>query len=150
MVRYNTNCVTIHIKRNVLSHAYCKDRWISCRHIFTVMKFLNIRHIPSSLIMKIWYKDTKSKSPLLLPQPSNNQIKLFKMSRYGSLNSGAQMMNYYPSKVESSYKIAKDEIAHLTTMFKDAFQVNSSTINPNQVTLGMFCTNPNIIRTLLL
>ena len=68
------------------------------------------------------------------------------MSRYGSLNSDAQMMNYYVSKLESSYKITKDEIAHLTAMFKDSLEGNFSTINTSQITPGSFCTNPNIIR----
>ena len=53
------------------------------------------------------------------------------MSRYGSLNSDTQMMNYYASKVKSSYKIAKEEIARLTAMFKDAFHANSSMTNTN-------------------
>ena len=39
------------------------------------------------------------------------------------------MMNNYASKLESAYIIAKDEIAWLTTMFKDAFHTNSSSSN---------------------
>ena len=89
---------------------------------FCVTKFLNIRHILSSLIMKRWCKDAKSKFPLQHPQPADYQRELYEMSRCNSLNSDAQMMNYYASKLESSYMIAKDEIARLTTMFRDIGQ----------------------------
>ena len=73
-----------------------------------------IRHIPSSQIIKRWCKDAKSKALLLLPQPSDNQKELFEMSRYGFLNSDANMMNYYASKVESlqdciSQKVLNDQ-----------------------------------------
>ena len=81
--------------------------------------------------MKRLCKDAKSKAPLQHPQPSDNQREVFEMSKYDSLNSDAQMMNYYASKVESSYKIAKEEIARLTAMFKDAFHANSSMTNTN-------------------
>ena len=68
------------------------------------------------------------------------------MSKYNSLNFDAKMMNYYTSKLESLYKIAKDEIAHLVAMFKDALQGNSLIINTSQITPGMFHINLNIIR----
>ena len=55
------------------------------------------------------------------------------------------MMNYYTSKLESSYMIAKEEIAQLTARFKDAFHRNSTTTNTNQINIGTFRTNPNII-----
>lgn len=55
-------------------------------------------------------------------------------------------MNDYASKVESSYKIAKDEITRLTIMFKYAFHTNSFTVNTNQTTPDMFHTNPNNIK----
>ena len=58
--------------------------------------------------MKRWCKDAKSEAPLQHPQPSDNQREVFEMSKYDSLNSDAQMMNYYASKVESSYKIANE------------------------------------------
>ena len=67
------------------------------------------------------------------------------MSRFGSLNSDAQMMNYYASKLESSYMIAKDEIARLTTMFRDAFHASSSSTNNTQANPSTFCNNCNII-----
>ena len=65
------------------------------------------------------------------------------MSRYGFLNSDVQMMAYYTSKRESSYMIAKDEIARLIAMFNDSFYANYST-NTTHVNTSTFRTNPNI------
>ena len=59
------------------------------------------------------------------------------------------MMAYYASKLESSYMIAKDEIARLTAMFKDAFHANYST-NTTHVNTSRFHTNPNIIMDLVI
>ena len=121
-----------------------------CRYIFAVIKFLNIRHILDSLIIKRLCKDAKSESPLLLPEPSDNQTELFEMSRYDSLNSDAQMMNYYASKLECSHKIANDEITLLTAMFKAAFQENSSIINTNQINPVRFMLTLTLSGTLFL
>ena len=93
-----------------------------CRHIFAVMKYLNIRHIPTSLIMKRWCKDAKSESPLLLPPPFNNQTEIFEMSRYGSLNFDAQMMTYYASNLESSYKIQRMRLIALQQCSRTHFK----------------------------
>ena len=64
------------------------DGW-PCRHIFFVMKFMNIRHIPSSLIKKRWCKDAKLEALLQHPQTSDNQRELFEMSKLCSLISDA-------------------------------------------------------------
>ena len=44
------------------------------------------------------------------------------MSRYDSLNSDANLMNFYASKVDSSFKLVKDEMVRLTTLFKEALK----------------------------
>ena len=41
--------------------------------------------------------------------------------------------------------IAKDEIARLTAMLRDAFHANSSSTNTTQINTSMFCNNPSII-----
>lgn len=56
------------------------------------------------------------KTPVLDTQPN-----LVKLSRYRSLNLVANMMNYYASKVDNSYKITKDDISRLTAVFEEAF-----------------------------
>ena len=96
-IRYQMRYYPLHKKLSCTCMLLETDGF-PCRHIFAVMKFLNITHIPSSLIMKIWCKDAKSKWSLLLPQPSDNQTELSEMSRYSFLNSDTQMMNYYASK----------------------------------------------------
>ena len=118
-----------------------------CRHIWAVMKHLDIRIIPTSLILPRWCKDAKTSSAnFSTPQADDNQRLLVEMSRYGSLNSDANLMNFYASKVESSFKLAKDEIARLTTLFKDMFENMPTQNEDSQGPVRGHRHNPNIIR----
>ncbi|PON51926.1 hypothetical protein PanWU01x14_213390 [Parasponia andersonii] len=72
------------------------------------------------------------------------------IKRYGALNSEANTMIYYASKVEALYKTAKDEIARLTALFKSAFETNSAS-NKNSIrTPCNYRINLNIIRDLII
>ena len=68
------------------------------------------------------------------------------MSRYGSLNSYANLMNFYALKLEGSFKLAKDEMVRLTTMFKAVFENMSTQNGDSQVRLSGHRQNTNIIK----
>ncbi|PON76978.1 hypothetical protein TorRG33x02_241630 [Trema orientale] len=96
--------------------------------------------------MKRWCKDAKSNSHVPIPEPSTQQEEHIQLSRYGALNSEANTMIYYVSKIEASYKTAKDEIARLTALFKSAFETNSASKNNSSRTPRNYRSNPNIVR----
>ncbi|PON56561.1 hypothetical protein TorRG33x02_296110 [Trema orientale] len=68
------------------------------------------------------------------------------MSRYGSLTSDCALMNFYASRLESSFKYAKSEIARLTNFFKHEYEQIPLRSNDDHVILCRHCDNPNIIR----
>ncbi|PON83853.1 hypothetical protein TorRG33x02_204040 [Trema orientale] len=96
--------------------------------------------------MKRWHKDAKSNLHVHIPEPFTQQEERIQLSRYGALSSEANTMIYYASKVETSYKTAKDEIARLTALFKNTFETNSASNNNSQQTPGNYRSNPNIVR----
>ncbi|PON48695.1 hypothetical protein PanWU01x14_235720 [Parasponia andersonii] len=79
-------------------------------------------------------------------RPSIQQEESIQLCRYGALNSDANMINYYASKVESSYKTVKNEIARLTVIFKDTFETNSTNNNHTQRASTNYKSNPDIVR----
>ena len=74
----------------------------------------------------------------------DTQQELVEMSKYGSLNLDANLMNFYASKVESSYLHAKKEMARLTVTFKQAYE------NRSLVTLRLKLDLAGIVTTLIL
>ncbi|PON52479.1 hypothetical protein PanWU01x14_208770 [Parasponia andersonii] len=92
--------------------------------------------------MKRWHKDAKSNSHVHIHEPSTQQEERIQLSKYGALNSEANTMIYYTSKVEASYKTAKDEIARLTALFKSAFETSSASNNNSSRTPGMGLDTP--------
>ena len=111
------------------------------------MKHLDTRIIPRSLILPRWCKDAKTSiTNFSTPQADKNQRQLVEMSQYGSLNSDSKLMNFYASKVESSFKLAKDELARLTAQFKEAFENISTQTEDSKEWAGGHRQNPNIIR----
>ena len=103
---------------------------------------------PPSLFIKRWCKDAKSTSHAQNNGSSNQQDDLIQMSRYDSLNTNTNLMNYCASKVEISFYTAKNEIARLTAMFKKACEMKSNH-NSNYCT-SSYHNNPNIIKDLVI
>ena len=61
-------------------------------------------------------------------------------------------MNFYTSKVESSFSIAKKkkEMAKLTVAFKEAYKTQLGSNTATQLTASKHHENPNIIRDLVI
>ena len=55
-------------------------------------------------------------------------------------------MNFYATKVESSFNIAKEEMAKLTVAFKEAYKTRLESNDATQWTTFRHHANPNIIR----
>ena len=119
-----------------------------CRYIWVVMKHVDIRVTPRSLLLKRWRKDANNASQLAIQhtQARDTQRELVEMSRYGSLKSSANLMNFYASKVESSFNIAKEERAKFTAAFKEAHETQLKSDDAMQCTTYGHHANPNIIR----
>ena len=67
------------------------------------------------------------------------------MSRYDSLNSDANLMNFYASKVDSSFKLVKDEMARLNQGGIENMSIQN---RDGQVRSSGYRENPNIIKSL--
>ncbi|PON80105.1 hypothetical protein PanWU01x14_005550 [Parasponia andersonii] len=59
------------------------------------------------------------------------------------------LMNFYTSRLKSSFKYAKSEIVRLTSFFKHEYKQISLRSNDDHVILGRHHDNPNIIRDLV-
>ena len=68
------------------------------------------------------------------------------LSKYDSLNYGANLMNFYASKVESSSKLAKDKMTRLIALFKEAFANRPIENGESQVRSGGQREYLNIIK----
>ncbi|XP_062094011.1 protein FAR1-RELATED SEQUENCE 9-like [Humulus lupulus] len=102
-----------------------------CRHIWAVMKYRHMKIVPQSLLLKRWSKNAKADLPLELKQHSTEKQQLFEMARQASLALDTNLLSYYASKSEQSYTKAKQEVATLTAMFKDAVPLESNTVMPS-------------------
>ena len=90
-------------------------------------------------------KDAKFTSYIQINGSSNKQDDLIQMARYDLLNIETNLMNYYASKVETSFYTTKNEIARLTVMFKEACEMSSNQ-DSNHCT-SSYSNNPTLSRT---
>ncbi|TXG57187.1 hypothetical protein EZV62_018500 [Acer yangbiense] len=86
---------------------------LPCRHSFSVMKAMDMQHIPSSLILHRWTTRAKDFSAIkyaceATPTP------IMEKARYGSLSSKCGKMCYFASKSYDGFKEANIEIDKLT------------------------------------
>uniref|UniRef100_A0A803PK85 CCHC-type domain-containing protein n=1 Tax=Cannabis sativa TaxID=3483 RepID=A0A803PK85_CANSA len=102
-----------------------------------MMKICWVRIIPNSLLLKRWSIDAKTID-------EDTELNPCEYARYGALNSDANMMNYYASQSTTHYNIAKEEIARLTTMFKEGFEIGESSCSAPAP--RSYRDNPNIIQ----
>ena len=116
------------------------------------MKHLDIRVILRSLLLKRWHKDAKTS--FLLPDlnihKSYIERELVEMSRYGSLNWDANLMNFYASKVKSSYLHSKEEMARLIATFKEEYENRSISNIDTEPRSSEHRHNPNIIKDMVI
>ncbi|XP_062093560.1 protein FAR1-RELATED SEQUENCE 5-like [Humulus lupulus] len=117
-----------------------------CRHIWAVMKYRHMKIVPQSLLLKRWSKNAKADLPLELKQHSTEKQQLFEMARQASLTLDTKLLSYYASKSEQSYTKAKQEVATLTAMFKDAVPLESNIGDNDVERYQTYQENENITR----
>ncbi|KAK0591076.1 hypothetical protein LWI29_035333 [Acer saccharum] len=114
-------------------HCSCKmfdTAGLPCRHSFSVMKAMDMQHIPSSLILHRWTTRAKDFSAIkyaceATPTP------IMEKARYGSLSSKCNKMCYFASKSDDGFKEANGEIDKLTLRMQELMP--SSPINSKNV-----------------
>ncbi|KAL5543437.1 hypothetical protein UlMin_007221 [Ulmus minor] len=126
---------------------------IPCRHIFAVMKNLDLQHIPPTLIKKRFTVRAKEGVTDFVVPPSYQDVpQVIEMSRFGTLNSLATHMNSLAAKLDSSYNIAKDKMRELILQFQLALEeqqdpASSDIPNERSSTSRRLVRDPIIIRT---
>ncbi|KAK3229787.1 hypothetical protein Dsin_001668 [Dipteronia sinensis] len=86
---------------------------IPCCHSFSVMKAMNMHHIPETVIMQRWTinaKDVSEVDSSSSAAPTN----IIQIARYGALSSKCSKMCYYASMSTEGYKEANMAIDKLT------------------------------------
>ncbi|XP_062086395.1 protein FAR1-RELATED SEQUENCE 5-like [Humulus lupulus] len=91
---------------------------IPCRHIFAVMKHLNIPCIPDFLFKARWRKDAKSSVELNGFPHSRMPGDVLVCTRWGSLTSRFNAMGYFATKQSDTYEEAMNEMSRLEEKFK--------------------------------
>ncbi|KAK0606344.1 hypothetical protein LWI29_036755 [Acer saccharum] len=102
-------------------HYSCKmfeTAGLPCSHTFSVMKAIDMQHIPSSLILDRWTTRAKDFSDIkysceAMPTP------IMEKAKYGSLSSKCNKMCYFASKSNDGFKEANEEIDKLTLRMQD-------------------------------
>ncbi|XP_024019238.1 protein FAR1-RELATED SEQUENCE 9-like [Morus notabilis] len=93
-----------------------------CRHIFSVLKFLNITRIPDSLVLARWA--VHAKAQFQTRYQSNNEVpqEILELTRFGTLSSDFNQVAYYATKVEDFYQQTRTELANLCLKFKSLME----------------------------
>jgi hypothetical protein len=101
-----------------INHIHCSCKLfetagLPCSHSFSVMKAMDMQHIPSSLILDRWTTRAKEYANIderceATPTP------IMEKARYGSLTSKCNKMCYFASKSNDGFKEANGEIDKLT------------------------------------
>ncbi|KAF4364925.1 hypothetical protein F8388_020639 [Cannabis sativa] len=117
---------------------------IPCKHIWCVMKSLDIRVIPESLILTRWRKDVKTSSSTQVGEHSSEHQKMTQLSRFGALNAYSNSMNFFASHSEATFQMAKMELEKLNTIFRASYEEGQNSQNSQPTTT--YCDNPNIIQ----
>ncbi|KAK0602966.1 hypothetical protein LWI29_000013 [Acer saccharum] len=97
-------------------HRSCKLFEIAglpCSHSFSVMKAMDMQHIPSSVILDRWTTRAKDFSDIKYSSEATPTLVMEK-ARYGSLSSKCSKMCYFASKSNDGFKEANGEIDKLT------------------------------------
>ncbi|KAF4384529.1 hypothetical protein F8388_003836 [Cannabis sativa] len=116
---------------------------IPCKHIWCVMKSLDIRVIPESLILTRWRKDVKTSSSTQVGEHSSEHQKMTQLSRFGALNAYSNSMNFFASHSEATFQMAKMELEKLNTIFRASYEEGQNSQNSQPTT---YHDNPNIIQ----
>ncbi|KAL5567784.1 hypothetical protein UlMin_024359 [Ulmus minor] len=116
---------------------------IPCRHIFAIMKNLDLQHIPPTLIKRRFTVRAKE---------GVTDFMVVEMSRFGTLNSLATHMNSLAAKLDSSYNIAKDKMRELILQIQLALEeqqdpASSDILNEHSSTPRRLVRDPVIVRT---
>ncbi|XP_060974191.1 protein FAR1-RELATED SEQUENCE 3-like [Cannabis sativa] len=117
---------------------------IPCKHIWCVMKSLDIRVIPESLILTRWRKDVKTSSSTQVGEHSSEHQKMTQLSRFGALNAYSNSMNFFASHSEATFQMAKMELEKLNTIFRASYEEGQNSQNSQPTTT--YRDNPNIIQ----
>ncbi|KAF4351415.1 hypothetical protein F8388_001035 [Cannabis sativa] len=117
---------------------------IPCKHIWCVMKSLDIRVIPESLILTRWRKDVKTSSSTQVGEHSSEHQKMTQLSRFGALNAYSNSMNFFASHSEATFQMAKMELEKLNTIFRASYEEGHNSQNSQPTTT--YRDNPNIIQ----
>ncbi|XP_062102871.1 protein FAR1-RELATED SEQUENCE 5-like [Humulus lupulus] len=91
---------------------------IPCRHIFAVMKHLNIPCIPESLYKDWWKKDAKNTIGLKNLSHSTVPPDVLVCTRWGSLTLRFNAMGYYATKHNENFEEAMNEMSRMEQKFK--------------------------------
>ncbi|XP_062088715.1 protein FAR1-RELATED SEQUENCE 5-like [Humulus lupulus] len=91
---------------------------IPCRHIFAVMKHLNIPCICESLYKDRWKKDAKNTIGLKNLSHSRVPPDVVVCTRWGSLTSRFNAMGYYATKHNENFVEAMNEMSRMEQKFK--------------------------------
>ncbi|KAF4358478.1 hypothetical protein G4B88_020156 [Cannabis sativa] len=117
---------------------------IPSKHIWCVMKSLDIRVIPESLILTRWRKDIKTSSSTQVGEHSSEHQKMTQLSRFGALNAYSNSMNFFASHSEATFQMAKMELEKLNTIFRASYEEGQNSQNSQPTTT--YRDNPNIIQ----
>ncbi|KAE8695803.1 hypothetical protein F3Y22_tig00110684pilonHSYRG00103 [Hibiscus syriacus] len=102
---------------------------LPCRHQLHVLKHLDYTYLPGSLIQSRWTKDAKFSAPSFVDL--NVPQEIMQMARFTSLRATTSMLCYAASKIEASFKTARDEMKRLTEEFEISFGLNDSVNRSN-------------------
>ncbi|XP_062094322.1 protein FAR1-RELATED SEQUENCE 5-like [Humulus lupulus] len=91
---------------------------IPCRHMFAVMKHLNLPCIPKPLLKERWRKDAKLRGELSRAPHDRVPRDVLLCTRWGSLTSRLNAMGYYATQRDDTYEEALSEMSRLEEKFK--------------------------------
>ncbi|KAK0575563.1 hypothetical protein LWI29_002804 [Acer saccharum] len=118
-----------------VNHIHCSCKMfetadLPCSHSFSVMKAMDMQHIPSSLILDRW--TTRAKDFLAIKYACEaTPTLIMEKTRYGSLSSKCSKMCYFASKSDDGFKETNGEIDKLTLRMQELMP--SSPINSQNV-----------------
>ncbi|KAE8683313.1 hypothetical protein F3Y22_tig00111210pilonHSYRG00097 [Hibiscus syriacus] len=101
-----------------------------CHHQRHILKHLDYKYLPGTLIQSRWTKDAKASTRSYVDL--NMPPKVIQMARFAALCSTLSKLCYIASKTDASFKTARDEMKRLIEEFENSFGLNDS-VNQSSV-----------------
>ncbi|KAE8657374.1 hypothetical protein F3Y22_tig00116996pilonHSYRG00595 [Hibiscus syriacus] len=100
-----------HTKTLICSCKKFETVGLPCRHQLHILKHLDYTYFLGTLIQSRWTNDAKASAPSYVDL--NVSPKVMQMARFAALRSTSSRLCYIASKIDESFKIARDEMKKL-------------------------------------